>query len=218
MDTTTTLATGPDTYKTLEASDGPRHQSGNLYLGSLIDTDADGQPSGAANGDDTHGGDDEDGIAFSSGLIAGLDSTFSITASAAGKLDAWIDFNRNGQFEAGEKVFSSVDVVAGVNTLSFAVPASLSAGASYARFRLSTAGGLNPTGSAVDGEVEDYAVQLLAPGAKTAQLIPIRKPRQDVAPRNWFIFSRCHRGAAGTWEFPAASPRRVSWFDPRTIC
>src|SRR4030095_445505 len=41
-----------------------------------------------------------------------------------------------------------------------AAPATLSAGESFARFRLSTQGGLGPGGEAVDGEVEDYHVTL----------------------------------------------------------
>ncbi|WP_425618128.1 GEVED domain-containing protein [Anatilimnocola sp. NA78] len=162
----------PDTYKTLEASDGPRHQAGSLFLGSIFDTDSDGQPTTAADGDDTHEDADEDGVEFSGMIIAGLNTSITVTASEAGKLDAWIDFNRNGQFEVGEKIFNSFSVVAGVNALSIAIPNILTVGASYARFRLSTAGGLTPTGVAVDGEVEDYAVQLVSPAIKSATLVP----------------------------------------------
>src|SRR5262249_44086015 len=42
----------------------------------------------------------------------------------------------------------------------FPVPCTSGAGISYARFRLSSAGGLGPTGTAPDGEVEDYALVL----------------------------------------------------------
>ena len=66
---------------------------------------------------------------------------------------------------------SSLPVVAGANTIKFSVPFSAASGTTYARFRLSTAGGLAPTGDAADGEVEDYAVPIVVPAAGTAVLI-----------------------------------------------
>src|SRR5262249_13435913 len=48
----------------------------------------------------------------------------------------------------------------GDNLLNFLVPRSSLAGPTYARFRVSTGGGLSPTGEAADGEVEDYRVQI----------------------------------------------------------
>jgi Ca2+-binding RTX toxin-like protein len=68
-------------------------------------------------------------------------------------------------FDASERIANSVPVVAGNNTLVIDAPAGISSGLSYARFRVSSAGGLGPTGLAVDGEVEDYAVQLNQPTA-----------------------------------------------------
>ncbi len=56
---------------------------------------------------------------------------------------------------------------AGANALSVAVPLDATTGATFARFRLSSAGGLTPTGSAADGEVEDYAV-IIDPSAELA--------------------------------------------------
>ena len=47
---------------------------------------------------------------------------------------------------------------AGPSTVTFAAPCATSAGPSFARFRVSSAGGLAPTGPAADGEVEDYTV------------------------------------------------------------
>ena len=66
----------------------------------------------------------------------------------------------NGTFDAADQIFNTKPVVAGNNTLTFAVPCTASAGVSYARFRLSSAGGLGATGAAPNGEVEDYAVVL----------------------------------------------------------
>jgi uncharacterized repeat protein (TIGR01451 family) len=140
-----------------------------LTLGTCVDTEPDGQPNGSADGDDNTAGtsrvgscfDDEDGVTFLTPLAACQTAQLTVTASAAGKLDAWIDFNADGDFnDAGEQVFTSQTLAAGANPLSFNVPCAAAQAATYARFRLSSAGGLGPTGAAPDGEVEDYAVNI----------------------------------------------------------
>jgi Ca2+-binding RTX toxin-like protein len=55
--------------------------------------------------------------------------------------------------------------------VAFVVPGTASVGSTYARFRISSAGGLGPTGLAADGEVEDYALRLMTPAADTAVLV-----------------------------------------------
>jgi uncharacterized repeat protein (TIGR01451 family) len=139
-----------------------------LVLGQCVDTDLDGQPNASATGDDAAAGtsqignclDDEDGVTFTSTIFACGTASVSVTASGAGKLDAWLDFDRNGTFDSSDHIFINQSVVAGVNNLTFAVPCTASPGVSYARFRISTAGNLGPTGDAADGEVEDYAVNI----------------------------------------------------------
>ncbi|GEM_PF-888596 len=150
----------PAPYATLLASNGARHITGSLYLGSSIDAESDGQPQTDALGDDNTGIDDEDGVVFTSPLRVGQTAGIQVTASASGMLDAWIDFNGDGDWiDSGEQVFNSQSVVAGSNALSISVPATAQATSkTFARFRLSAAGGLTPTGLTVNGEVEDYAV------------------------------------------------------------
>jgi uncharacterized repeat protein (TIGR01451 family) len=140
-----------------------------LMLGSCVDTEPDGQPSANADGDDTTAGtsrvgmcfDDEDGVTFTSVLTACQTAHVAVTASAAGKLDAFIDFNGNGSFnDAGEHIFTSLALAAGSNALTFNVPCTAVQTRTYARFRLSSAGNLGPTGAAADGEVEDYTVNI----------------------------------------------------------
>ncbi len=58
----------PDSYGTLIASNGAAHHASNLTLGALIDQDADGQPTAAADGD----GDDDDGVIFATPIVTGL--------------------------------------------------------------------------------------------------------------------------------------------------
>ena len=59
------------------------------------------------------------------------------------------------------EVFEQV-LAGGTEVVSFAVPADAVAGTTFARFRLSSGGGLGPTGYAADGEVEDYTLTLYA--------------------------------------------------------
>lgn len=160
----------PDTpnggYRTLLLNNGARHViSQGFYLGKRVDADPDGRPTNAADGDDLNPPglpDDEDGVTFMGALAAGGTAQIVVEASQAGRLDAWVDFNLNVSWlDAGEKIFDSVPLVAGLNTLTFPVPFSLpSAQATYARFRFSREGGLRPEGPAPDGEVEDYRVPI----------------------------------------------------------
>jgi hypothetical protein len=137
-----------------------------------VDNELDGQPNTTATGDDTSGVDDEDGVTLPGTLVARLGATATVTATLGGKLDAWIDFNRDGDWtDAGEQIATSLAVVAGVNSVSFAVPDTAVAGTTFARFRLSTVGGLALTGQAADGEVEDYSVQIVVAAESSATLI-----------------------------------------------
>ena len=48
----------------------------------------------------------------------------TVNASAAGMLDAWIDFNADGDWlDVGERIFASTPLVAGDNSLNFDMPA-----------------------------------------------------------------------------------------------
>ena len=149
----------PDTYVTLLASNGARHATVfGFRLGADIDGEEDGQPTINADGD----GADDDGVTLPSALVINTSADITVNASAAGRLDAWVDFDGNGSFaDTGEKVFDNMEVAAGDNALSFVVPTGATLGVSYTRFRLSTAGGLSFDGPAPDGEVEDYKVEIV---------------------------------------------------------
>ncbi|RLD14818.1 MAG: hypothetical protein DRI28_02510 [Caldiserica bacterium] len=154
----------PDpSYPTLLKNNGARHIiTPNILLGTKIDSENDGQPNANATGDDVlDGNNDEDGVTFTTSLIPGGVAGVKIIASARGFIDAWIDFNIDGDWlDTNEQIFISTPVSAGVNNLNFNVPSSAKAGKTFARFRFSTTGGLSPTGLATDGEVEDYMVEI----------------------------------------------------------
>ena len=68
------------------------------------------------------------------------------------------------------EIFTDTPLVAGNNVLTVHVPVT-AATDTYARFRVSTAGGLQPTGLAADGEVEDYRVEIAPSAAFSVKLI-----------------------------------------------
>ncbi|CAD7774595.1 Repeat domain in Vibrio, Colwellia, Bradyrhizobium and Shewanella [Candidatus Methanoperedenaceae archaeon GB37] len=124
-----------------------------------IDPEPDGQPDPNALGDDNDGNDDEDGVVFETPLLPGEQATVTITASAKGILQGWIDFNSDWDWsDPGEQIFLNQALTQGSNTLTFKVPTTATTGATFARFRFSTARGLSFDGQAPDGEVEDYKV------------------------------------------------------------
>jgi uncharacterized membrane protein len=156
----------PDpSYPTLLASNGARHRIGGaLFLGTSIDAETDGQPDATATGDDLDGNDDEDGVTLPAFLTRGDDATITVVASMPGYLNAWIDFNIDGDWaDAGEQIFVDQPLVAGPNPLTISVPVGQWIGQTFARFRIDSAGGLSYTGLAADGEVEDYTVELVLP-------------------------------------------------------
>lgn len=155
----------PDLYHTLLASNGARHTIvTGVHLGKLIDDEPDGQPTSRADGDDKNNLVDEDGVVFTSSLTKGSPATIKVTASVAGKLNAWLDFNKDEDWsEQNEQIFQEKVLVPGINTLTFNVPSDAVNGYTYARFRFNIAGGLSSDGPADDGEVEDYLIKIGPP-------------------------------------------------------
>ena len=156
----------PADYPVTLGDDGARHRTGSLRLGTSIDGESDGLPDVSARGDDDANTDDEDGVTTIAPIVMlsdrDLTSSVQVVASTLGRLDAWIDFNRNGSWnDAGEQIAIDIELTPGDNIVSFPVPKGSDTGATAARFRLSSAGGLSPTGNATDGEVEDYIVTII---------------------------------------------------------
>ena len=158
----------PDpTYPTLAISNGASHliTIPTLLMGPAIDAEPDGLPDPAAMGDDFANIDDEDGVIFTTTLVAGGPAQVNIdmtSSTMGGFIDAWIDFGADGSWiEGGDQIFSGQWVAAGaVAMLNFNVPMSAVGGPTFARFRLSSMGGLPFDGPAFDGEVEDYMVEI----------------------------------------------------------
>lgn len=162
---------GDAPFLVLLAEDGARHGTLGPQLGTQRDSEADGNPSTLADGDD-NAGDDENAVQFPQSFRQGETVEVIVAvenAPAGAKLDAWLDFNQDQDWDdPGEQIAVSLDVVEGENTLSVQVPNTALVGQTYARFRLSSAGGLAPIGSATDGEVEDYHVFIAPDRANTS--------------------------------------------------
>jgi hypothetical protein len=158
-------------YPTLLASNGARHViSGPFFCDAAgldsPDSEADGQPHPWAIGDDIDAdGDDEDGVVFPV-MTIGVPTTISLNvcgAPAAGAwVQIWIDWNGNEIWEAAEQVHNAM-LANGAHLIPVTAPNGSATGITFARCRISSGGGLAPTGPATDGEVEDHRVEVLPP-------------------------------------------------------
>ncbi len=202
-------------YPTLLANDGARHQivANAPRLGVSIDAESDGLPSPTALGDDNDGSPgDEDGVAIPT-LIAGSTIAIPVEVSVAGgKLDAWVDFNQDGIWgNPEERVANDLAVGVGVTMVMVSVPADAATGKTVARFRLSSAGGLSPTGTASDGEVEDHQALIINQMLPSADNIAL--PTADQAGDVTVLFL----GTAGTVYQVQTSTDLSDWNTIATI-
>jgi len=152
----------PESYGTFLAENGARHDQTNstLFLGQSVDSEADAWASPAS--DDDQNSHDDDGVQFVTGIDIGSDALLSVQSSDFGYLNAWIDFDQNGQFDAEEQILSAEVVDEGSNTLRYNVPLWAETGNTWARFRVSSEPDLLAIGGTSDGEVEDYAIEVSA--------------------------------------------------------
>ncbi len=150
-----------------------RPTSPTIYLGTTlpdIDTAANQttwQGQTTATGDDAGG---DEGIAqLLSGapavfpVLSAGDANYSLTLVCSGNgatVAGWIDFDKNGAFDAGEK--KSGTCTANAVTLSWTTLTGLKTGITFARFRIASnaAESGTVTGAAADGEVEDYTLTI----------------------------------------------------------
>ncbi len=154
----------PQSYPVVLSADGARHiKQQGIYLGTGISTEANGNPTPNANGDTF-----DDGVQFLSEFNPGSQATVRITPSIQGIINAWLDFNRDGDwYDPGEYILQDSLVGTEGSVRSFSVPSTAIRGYTFARFRFNTAGGLSVKGEAPDGEVEDYMVQIGQGGGGT---------------------------------------------------
>ena len=111
----------PNSYGT-QLSSGARHVLGsrNLYLGAnRPDGEADGAPGAAATIDNTTGVNDEDGVASfpTSSTSAGVYTVsvaYTNNTGASARLCGWIDFDKDGAFNADERACADANTAGAV--------------------------------------------------------------------------------------------------------
>jgi CshA-type fibril repeat protein len=146
-----------------------------MFLGSYVDPEDAYQASADALGDDNNqtgglGVDDEDGVTFPT-LVVGQGAVIPVAvtirdagAGQIGFLNAWIDWNGDGDFlDSGEQILVNQFVFAsGPVPVNVTVPSNaITDRPIFARFRIGTFNA-GPTGGADYGEVEDYMIQILS--------------------------------------------------------
>ena len=161
-----------------------------LGLSATVNTDGDGVEINA----DDEDGVSFDSFVNPGGLInRDVPLAFDVTVGGAGLLEGWIDFNADGDFDdPGEQVLPMPGDAAtvarrealnvpgapvsnvfaaggGTRTFYATVPGGITLPSvrteTYARFRVSREGGLEPDGLALSGEVEDYVLTIDPTGA-----------------------------------------------------
>ncbi|MCW1970870.1 MAG: GEVED domain-containing protein, partial [Anaerolineae bacterium] len=166
-------------YPTLRANGGPCHvRTLNLGLGSSAginpDMEIDGQPSPNAMGDDLTLVSDENGFQSYNVLqyIAGQTVTAPISTYASGSLFSYTlyvfaDWNGNGILnDPGEVTTKIVSSLSGfiVHNIPLTIPLNADTSQQIGlRIRVATDPNLGPTGLTMDGEVEDYLIQVQQP-------------------------------------------------------
>ena len=175
------------------------HVATGPQLGAARDIDLNGMPSPDASGD----GADDDGVTFGTlqaGAAAATIAVNVMNAPAGAKIDAWIDFDGDGNWGGQhERIAFATPVVEGDNTIAFTIPTEAVSGTTFSRVRLSTAGGLGVAGDAPDGEVEDYAVTILPPRQSAA--VFVRSPAVvDAGAENVAEIASADMDGDGDWD------------------
>jgi uncharacterized repeat protein (TIGR01451 family) len=176
-----------DAPASYDVSSAASHIVSDLTLGSTITADnsttanggATGTPivgtspkavaAGANNNSPNGDSSSDDGVTSFPALTttaSGTSYTVPVNLSGvsnAGQVCGWIDYNKNGTFDnTTERACTNFVSGATSVNLTWAVPAGLTTGSTYARIRASydKTALLNPTGQLSSGEVEDYQLSI----------------------------------------------------------
>ncbi|MBL8817577.1 MAG: S8 family serine peptidase [Planctomyces sp.] len=153
----------PLPYPVSLSRNGARHVAIGPMLGTSRDWQFDGIHSAGADDDDLRSASDEDGLVVLTPFQSGTNARIRLNVSDDAVADAWIDWNQDGDWlDPGEQVLNSQAVGSGPNEFVVQVPTGFTSDSIvFARFRVSSEGGLASFGPAEDGEVEDHAIAVL---------------------------------------------------------
>jgi hypothetical protein len=139
------------------------HTVGDLFMGAGVTPDALAAltPARDATGD-TEASSTFRALPAGAPMPGAVGSNYSVTvpvtATAAGKVCGWVDWNNNGTYETAERQCATFASGTANKTLTWAVPVGFNATATWMRLRASydTTGVESPVGPLNSGEVEDY--------------------------------------------------------------
>ncbi len=157
----------PNSYGTALDDNGARHgldADPGLFLGAAVDGESDAFAHPLSD-DAADKLDDDDGVQFATNVVEGQNTVVIVEASKPGFLNAWIDLDRNGQFDDDEQVSYNYYLNQGKQSLHMFIPGGVVEGDSWSRFRVSSIPNVGPTGGVPDGEVEDHPVKLVEQAA-----------------------------------------------------
>jgi len=164
----TGVGNGTLNYQTSLADNGARHIIiDGLYLGNSVDHELDGQQTSDASGDGT----DEDVTMLSNNMNIVPGNTLHLPLSVTNTtgniayLEAWIDWNGDGDFNDSDEMVLDIDDSASLGTfptvINLIVPINATIGQNIGmRFRLSNTDNMTPIGLANSGEVEDFLIMI----------------------------------------------------------
>lgn len=158
---------------------------------------------GSYNSPTASGDAGDDGVSFSA-MIQGQPATHTaIVSGSGGRLQAWVDWNGDGDFiDTGEQIATNVqdngvgdsNPVTGSIAFSITVPVAAITTPTIARVRWGTQANLNPTLVASNGEVEDYQLTISPRSAvydimKTSSIIDNTGLGQFAIPGNDAVYT-----------------------------
>ena len=173
----------------------------SIYLGAnVLDDEPSSQNSANADGDNADGTDDENAFSSLPDLVTTATSySLNVPCAGSGTVAGWIDFDRSGAFtNSGPNERASAACSSGTATLTWNsangnFPASLPVGSTHVRLRIASVAGevANPTGTANDGEVEDYKLIMTCAGLTgDVSEAPLALPMQIASGDKVFVASR----------------------------
>ncbi|MGL5066529.1 MAG: DUF7507 domain-containing protein [Sarcina sp.] len=166
------LGTSLNNYRTLLSDNGPRHQIINeLFVGQAVTAEVDGLQNPIATGDSDDGLTPPIQIPIAIGNFS-VPVDFTNNTGQTANIYAWIDYNQDGIFQTNESFTTTIPSQVGVQTVNLnfvGIPVSLDTD-TFMRVRITTetlvnTGGTTAEdtrsfGAALDGEVEDYLVEM----------------------------------------------------------
>ncbi|WP_167146906.1 CshA/CshB family fibrillar adhesin-related protein [Actinomyces sp. ZJ308] len=199
-----------------------------VRLGGLTDNDESIVYSADASADDTTGTADEDALPAGWDRVIWTDIgkqwSQRITCSGQGtKIAGWVDWNHNGSFDSTERSEVTTCTSQGTATLTWTVPqdaqrTTLTGNQATTFMRLRITGPLangqgaedpQPTGIALNGEVEDHPVQVQLPNLTMTKTVDnTAAGTQGLSPNDWTLT------ATPTTGTPATGPGGFTAYQP----